>query len=263
MTDHPYFTTEGREASTDEMGWGTESGQSWSEAIAQSDGVTVGGGDISPAETQSGSVIDHFEGALYEDLGRSLEDVYTGELGQFNRQQSVVYYGDWALELGNIGFNGMGVITDTNELNYLSPGESVEWFSRGESVGGVTRGPAPSLLIGVQSEVGKDSLSGYSFDIRYRYESCGIRRFDAGSSRNIYIEDNGTTPLPSQTWHRCRVDWGVDGTLRLRVWDEFGELLFDESVSDMTYTTGGIGWLNQGDDRSNNGAAWVDAAIKI
>lgn len=42
MTDHPRFTTERRETGVGEMGWGTDSGQPWSDAIAESNEVTVG-----------------------------------------------------------------------------------------------------------------------------------------------------------------------------------------------------------------------------
>jgi len=216
-----------------------------------------------PSNAIPDSVIDNFEEVIYEDQGRSLGDVYVGETSQFSRQQSTVSAGSWALEIGNDGTADSGVITDTDELNYLSPGESAEWYSRGESTGGVTRGPSASFLIGVQSEAGESAVSGYAFDIRYRYESCHIRRIDDGSGTNLYSEDNGTTALPSQTWHRCRVDWGSDDTLRLRVWDGSETLIFDESVTDGTYSSGGVGWADQGDDRDDTGAAWVDDAEMI
>lgn len=259
--DPPSFqTTRELVDSNTELQWGGSDGESWTDAIETSTGVTISDSGTVQSSTISDTVIDNFEPVLYSDQDRSLGDVYTGELDQFSRQQSIVYNGNWALEIGNIGINSSGVITDTNDINHLSPGESIEWFSRGESTGGVTRGPIAKLLIAVQSETGKSSVSGYSFGIEYRYNRCTITRHDNGSETKLYIPNNGTTTLPSQKWHRCRVDWGTDGTLRLRVWDESDTLIFDESVSDSTFNSGGIGWNNRGDDRDNTGTAWVDQA---
>jgi hypothetical protein len=217
--------------------------------------------NVKDASAVSNKVIDHFEEILYQDQNRILNDVYSGDLSSgFTRNQNIIQEGSYSLKVGDTSGNNSGAITDTDNLNQLNQEESVECYSRGESTGGVTRGPLAGFLFAVQSESGFSNISFYVVNVRYRYNSLGIKRFDSGSSQSLYNENNGDTPLPSQKWHKCRLDWESNGDIRFRVYDSNDSNIFDKTVNDTTYTDGGIGWIHRSDDRNKSGAAWIDNA---
>ncbi|MFB6209159.1 MAG: hypothetical protein ABEJ56_03395 [Candidatus Nanohaloarchaea archaeon] len=137
--------------------------------------------------------------------------------------------------------NGNTIFMLTTDVS-VSNGKTYEYYAYVSGGEGHVR-----LVFGVQSE--SSFYSGY--DIGMVHESGNpnkaeirkdggdlLRKFDPG----VVVDE----------WSRHRLDWGSNGSIRYRCYDSNDNLAYDISQTDNSYSSGGIGWVAQNNETSDN-----------
>ena len=177
------------------------------------------------------SVVDNFEEILYEDEGNTLGDYYAGDLSGFEREQSIVFEGDFSLNV----VGGRDSISSTSGLpNYPGQGDT---FSVWEYEVGSVNNTDAGILFGVQFE-GSDPDSYYT---RVRPNGDRIQLFKIENGNFTELFDK-TLHAHLEEWYQYVIDWGTDGSINITINDESGTELGSVSETDNTYTGGGIGF---------------------
>lgn len=174
---------------------------------------------------------------------------YSGDTGEFSVVQSPVYDGSNALE--NTTSQSAITRTDTTiETGQTPSGAFVQ------SISGQFSDSTPTVAFGVQSSTGYDNISCYAIE----YNNIGelvISRYDSGSRSSL--NSSGLSNALDGEWVEVILtEWDTDGNITAeakRVSD--GTTLASVSVTDSTYTSGGIGFINTDAD-----GAYFDYAYK-
>lgn len=124
MTGHPRFTTERREVSAEEMGWGTSSERSWREEVADSHQVTVDTAiEAAPIDEVLNTVIDQFE-------DQDLSEYSVDANGSHKLAQSTERVWDGSSSVEFYQHSSTKVFAAPGDgLNYLpQQGDVIEWY---------------------------------------------------------------------------------------------------------------------------------------
>jgi hypothetical protein len=176
------------------------------------------------------TVIDDFESQLYEDEGKSLSDYYGGDLSDFQRQQSTVEGGDYALE----PTAGTSAILDDGgdfPLTTDTTWEFHQYHTSGSADGG--------WMWMAQNESGRGSRDGYLVKIRSNNSDMTMNIVENGNESNLAI--TGIT-VPTDEWMRGVVEHLSDGSITFTVFDSNSNQLGQLSATDTTHSSGGHGF---------------------
>jgi len=137
-----------------------------------------------------------------------------------------VHHGSQALELSGEHFH----LNSTSGLdNYPQAGDTFSgWIRAGPNVSG-----ALVITYGVQ-----DFDNHYVARINYPYDNVIIRKTENGNHTTLAETEMGFT---ADAWYEVEIDWGLDGTHTVTMYDSSGSQLGSVSATDSTFTTGGIG----------------------
>jgi len=237
----PIFTPDGSEVSEIVL----PDGSTASEVIGPDGNVVFEAGPDIPD-----SVIDNYElesadpPGVYG-AGETLSDYYGGDLSVFDIQTSTVLEG--ARSASASGSTSTNVISSTSGLNrYLEQGETLSALLRSTDDGGGGTG----LAIATQSETGLSNIEGYQIQIAFFNDTLRILRFEG---------DGTATELasPSVSWnanttYRVEIAFGTDNSLQATAFDLSDQQLGQtQSITDQTYTSGGIGLVHNGNTTSD------------
>lgn len=177
------------------------------------------------------SVVDNFEGGIYEDQSKTLGDYYGGDLADATRQQTTVNNGLYALQLENAGH----IASTTGLPNYPSDGDvaTVRFYTSANDI----------FRIGfcVQNANATWNESAYYalLDFRTNEPDLKIRGFASGNS---IVSLNGSANVdPLNEWVKLEIDQTGTG-FSVELFDSSGSSIDALSSSDTTYTSGGIGF---------------------
>lgn len=165
---------------------------------------------------------------------------YGGETGAFSVVTSPVYNGSYAIQ-GTGGANYY--ISDTGTLQHPEPGDTFEYYTRCSSTN--WRG---GMLFATQSE--DSTPGGYMPHINWGNSDMVLGKDSAEPHKNILATKAIT--VASGEWYRVETSWGGDGTIAVTTERLSNGSTWSLSVSDSTYTSGGIGWyVNDGGNSIN------------
>lgn len=180
----------------------------------------VGSGASASVEYDPNVVADGFEDDDISEWG--------GETSYFSVQSSTVSEGSWALtESASSSARHIG----RTDATVSRPGTvEVDMYLDSAGLSGVTTM--------VQSEVGKNSFSGYLVEPHRGGGDFRIFRVDSGTTTQLATE---TSNVPIGEWFTVRIEHFANGTVRASAIDSSGTVTDELSVSDATYSTGGVG----------------------
>lgn len=167
-------------------------------------------------------LIDGFED---EDLSE-----YFGSTSRASISSNRVLDGSYSLAKSTNGLGGY-VINSTSGLNYYpEQGDTIYiHFYAGDSSDTVY------FNFGYQ-----DSKNFYRAVMRNDQYGPRIFKVQDGSGENVLPVGNSS--MPTNQWVQMRVDWGDDGTMRYRVTNESGTVIYDKEGTEKTFVDGGIGF---------------------
>lgn len=180
---------------------------------------------------QSGT-LNYYDGSSWVSIGGSsggmslVEGFESGDLSAYSGDVgagsiiTTAYEGSYALEVSD---TGEVALTRTNLT--FGQGDNLELYAQ-EGV---------MFFIGVQSAVGRSSLSGYKLEVVEGTGKLKIWRVDDGTQTELAVTD---TVAYSTDWFKFTTDWATDGTITI----SSNQTSNTCSATDTTYTTGGIGW---------------------
>lgn len=174
--------------------------------------------------------IDDFESYLYEDAGNTLSYYYAGDLNSFERQQSVVQSGSYALQ----PTSGSSILNDSGGNFNLSTGSTFEFYQRntsGSSDGG--------WIWFCQNEGTRSNRTCYEAKVRSNNNDMRIGLVENGST--TVIQDTGIS-VPTDEWMRGVVTHTTNGDITFDLYDSSGTLIDSVSGNDTTFTSGGHGF---------------------
>lgn len=173
--------------------------------------------------------VDNFEEILYEDKSNTLSDYYNGSLSNYERGQTTVDEGSYALSSTGGSFDVI-YAPDTGGLpRYPDQGETFRCHI--QSPGG-----ASAFCFGAQ---GTDEF--YIAAIDAADDSFALQHRPSND-----ILDSSPESIATDTWYIVEVDWGTDNSITARLLDNSENQLTSVSASDSRLTDGGIAFRSQG-----------------
>lgn len=173
-----------------------------------------------PTESSgSVTVLDDFEdGDISE---------YAGDTGSFTVQQTTVKEGSYALSAtANGSISDTGVTTQQGERFYV-------WVN----IGGTNNDGSVGFYYFTQSE--SASPNGYLAQVNESQNEIALFYYDGAFTKIASAASQAST----STWYELRVDVTTSGDHTLSIYDTSGSQLASTStVTDTTYTSGGIGF---------------------
>jgi len=190
--------------------------------------ITVDGDTVFTAET----IVDNFEPALYGNVGATLSTYYTGDVGSFTRQTSIVQEGSRALRTTT---SDDFIVSMSGLPNYPSRGDTFRCFVR----------PAGRFAIfsfAVQSAGGVLTADRYAVFLSADDNTFRLDRVDG--SFNVLF--NQSFPHSGSNFYEVVVDFQSGGLIDVTVNDTSGTQLENNSATDTTYNSGGIAFRASG-----------------
>lgn len=172
-------------------------------------------------------------------------DHFVGDAADFTIDDSApVLFGDLSLkQTTQADENSVAIGSDTGLRNYPEAGQTVSGYVY--SADGQT---APQFHWGVQTP---DDLSGsgshYSWFLDFRDSSQRIVL-----RVNCESQSNSSLSLSTESWYEVELEWGIDGTMIISVYevdqtDGSRQSFFQSTTyTDSSYTSGGIGFSDAG-----------------
>lgn len=216
------------------LSWATSSSQT-----AQAYTASVQTDDASDSETVAvEAIIDDFERG---DLS-PYTDNSTGD-GVAEVVQSPVKQGSHALRLYE-GVDEVEIISMSGLPNYPSQGDTFEYYYRydNQAIG--------AFHFGVQSTSFNDKYA-----IRARGDKDEFVLFGGNDSERKSVS------LSTNEWYRIEVDWQTDGTITATLYDKTETQISQVSITDSTYSSGGIAFDGFTGTSSTDG--WFFDDVKI
>jgi hypothetical protein len=177
-------------------------------------------------------LIDNFDESIYEDKSNTLTDYYDGDTGSAQRQASVTIGGSDALEVTG---GSSGGTKDTQSPsgsglpNYPSAGDTFNGYLRADGDNSQAQ-----LFFGYQDP-------GNTYLIQHSVGNSRILFLKREDGNGSVLNEDDFGPSAS-TWYQYRTDWQTDGTITVTVFDEQGTQQTTLTISDSTYSSGGIGF---------------------
>jgi hypothetical protein len=187
--------------------------------------------NISNSETK---LIDSFED---QDLSE-----YFGATDRSSISSNQVLDGSYSLAKSTGGLGGY-LINSTSGLNYYpEQGDTIYvHFYAGDSSDTVY------FNFGYQ-----DSKNYYRAAMRS--DKWGPKLYKSENDSKKDITPIGNSSMPTNQWVQMRIDWNNNGTIRYRVTNASGTVIYDETGTDNSFTSGGIGF---GHDNSSARATTI------
>jgi hypothetical protein len=204
-------------------------------------GATIDGQDVQEITVDGQTVftgidpntIDNFEAPLYGDQNKTLSDYYNGDLNVFNRQQSTVQEGSFALEM-----TGSGTIVGSRKD--ITQGDTVRGFIRVNNNNG-----NPALMFGGNS----DKINCYL--VLFANLQNGDMNIDIFQNGNRTKRFTTNVSLSNNQWYEWELDWDTNNTITAKTFELDGTLKGTVTATDSTYTTGtGYGFTSDPDTPS-------------
>lgn len=179
-------------------------------------------------------LIDGFED---EDLSE-----YFGATDRASISSNQVLDGSYSLAKSTGGLGGY-LISSTSGLNYYpKQGDTIYLhFYAGD------RSDTVYFDFGYQ-----DSENFYRASMRNDQYGPRVFKVQNGSGENIVPV--GDSSMPTNQWVQMRINWGDNGTIRYRVINESGTVIYDKTGTDKSFANGGIGF---GHDNSSSRATTI------
>lgn len=166
-----------------------------------------------------------------------VEDFEDGDLSEytFDRGSSGASVVSAPVEGGSYALEYSGTSTEaisTSGLDaYPSAGDSFTYWVRGTGGADMT-----NFAYGAQ-----DHTNRYFVRVNVAEDRLKLCRYKSAETDLVRKDVTGFT-LSQDAWYRVDVDWGTDGTHTATLFDSSGSQLADVTMSDSTWTSGGIGF---------------------
>lgn len=192
------------------------------------DGVKVeGSGESAYVTLKSSKTVDDFEDG-------SGTDEYGGDTSPYSATTSPTASGSYALHGSDGDSSFSPVISSTSGLpNYPSQGDNISVKMRAGQDAGFQ-----GFQIGTQDET--NTPGGYL--IQLAYGDNQLKLFEEDGTGNYNNIASTSASLTSGEWYEVKIEWKTDGTVHVRVYDSSDNLIAEDSFTDSTYTSGGIGF---------------------
>lgn len=193
---------------------------------------------------------------VYEE-GDDISTFYDGDFGEFNRQTTTVLEGQKSVEVSRTS-SGRSTISSIDGLNtYPSHGDTFRILIHTDFLGSAGNASTGIFFyFGVQSE--STNPDGY----RTKAAADGEIQIDkVVSGESERLTTNSYSPNDNMIYE-YEVSW--NDTISFTLYDESGTKLTSTSVSDTTFSSGGIGWqlsVSSADDGSTRTACGDYARI--
>jgi hypothetical protein len=164
---------------------------------------------------------------------------YTGDTGDYDTSTASVF-GNTSLDCPSDG-NWHSMQSDSGLDSYPVQGDTFEfWFIPSD-------GDYMQTYFAIQNATSDGSPPDNCYAVEFDnegYNSWRIFKRENGSSSNLF---NGgfTADFNNDEWHRCVVDWASDGTITVTVYSHLGSQMDQETVTDTTFESGGIGYRDR------------------
>lgn len=194
---------------------------------------------------------------------------YVGETGSFSVQGTTVKVGSNALKAENETNTG---ITSAliNEMfdntfapldHYPLPGDTFDCWVRIDSQGDSGNAAAIGWASNNLDQSGNNP-DGYKVQVSADNSNFELKKRDGGQSTSLA---SAAPTLSNDTWYRVHVDWGTDGTMTCKLYDDTGSLVETISATDTTFKEGGISFFlnaSGGSGSANDACYWDDFRIR-
>lgn len=203
--------------------------------VANSVGVSFEGGSILPTgSVKTSGVIEDFGVSQYDDLGKSLSDYYSGDVGRASRVSSGVDQWQYALEIQESSDAHPKIHTvDPVGVAFTRGNRSRVWARYGRSIS--TLHDDVSVMFGLS-----DPDNHYFVSIAGSDRKIRLGKFSGGSE----IFNTASYFFDETEFHEIEVRWGTDDVLEAEVFDAGGSSVSDiVSFEDSEYVgADGIGF---------------------
>lgn len=210
-------------------------------------GTITGNFDINKMPSTTGNGNSESSTSIVDDFEDSDLSEYSGDIGSFNIESSVVKSDNYSLSGPD---SSQTLVTSTTGLeNYPRRGDIVTWWQR--------NGGGELIFLGNSSD------DFYQATMLVNNNEIRIRKTAGGSSNNVDL-NTSSVPLSSDTWYFNELQLARDGSgnMTFRVYDQKpengGTMLGSVKASDSEYGAGILGF-RQG---NNNGAYWDDVKVR-
>ena len=171
-------------------------------------------------------IIDDFEDGDISEYG----DLPNDDLASFRPDETtIVKNGKYSLECATGG--GAKQIHSITGLDYYPESESKFRFN--------SYADSTELVFGIRFAVkGEDNF----YYLRYRTDTNEFQFYIRENGNYSLLAEDTTVTIPVGEWLEIEVDWGSAGTIVMTLFNASGTQLSQISVTDNTFTSGGIGW---------------------
>lgn len=171
-------------------------------------------------------IIDDFEDGDISEYG----DLPNDDLGSFRPDETmIVKNGKYSLQCSTGG--GAKQIHSITGLDYYPESESKFRFN--------SYADSTELILGIRFAV-KDEDNFYY--LRYRTDTNEFQFYIRENGNYSLLAEDTTVTIPVGEWFEIEVDWESAGTIVMTLFNASGTQLSQISVTDNTFTSGGIGW---------------------
>ncbi len=248
------FTTRKRSLlNTSELSWGGSDGESWSDAVASSTGVTItdSGNVKSESQVSINAIVDDYEDGDISEYG--------GDTGFFDVKHESntsvsARNGSYVLSAQTDGSNWKAISSTAGLNTYPSPGDTFRVWVWHDTL---TSEAANYIRIyfGTQSDtpepdgyyltLGKASTAPANLEIEKR----------SGGRKSLV---SGSASVSNSAWYELGVDWASDGTITASLYNTSGSELETISTTDTTFASGGVGGLINASDKYPDAQGYWD-----
>lgn len=179
----------------------------------------TGGADAIRFETDETSALPFLDGFEEESFAN-----YAGDTGDFTFQETTVYDGDIALEVGD------------TESQIINIAENIANGSRFHMRTYLEQNTAPAFLFGVQDE---DNF--YRLVLDDSSGGCRLEAIEDGSSIGSHEQP---MTIPTEEWVHVQIDWLFGGEYEINVFNANGDNIISFTPSEQlgsTFAEGGFG----------------------
>ena len=209
--------------------------------------ATIDGEDVSEITIdgqQTAGFVDIPDGGLLLEgfESGSLSSNYGGDTGSATVQNSTVYAGDFALELG--GSKGDTISRIDSDVT-VERGGVYSGYIRGNSIGRASQREAGILFM---TQEASSTPGGYYIELRQDDNDVVVYKSSSGTAPASGTSiASGSLSHSMDKWYETEFEPMDDGTEAYRIYDTDGNELLSLTSSDGGFSSGGIGFSHGGD----------------
>lgn len=188
-----------------------------------------------------------------DDFEDSTLSEYRYDTGSFSIQDTVVKEGSKALRIDS----------GSNEHISSFPGDGLDYYPEA----------GDTFRFWVKTSVGEywillyfgcvegsggvdDRPDGYAAFLNFKRSELRLRKRDNNTNNTLSAT---SYTFATDVWYEVEVQWGTNGTITVRLFDEAGTELGSVSATDTTFTSGGITWQTE----AQKGVKYMDYAREV